>query len=163
MGTCPEETSDADVLRTVTVFVIEMVGGLRRSGTTAARWGKWGKTTSQPVAIPLLALATMVTIAGKIPLLGLTVTLVIEVMRRLRVSATIAGRRRLGNIPLTMRLVIEVMRRLRGSATIAGRRRIGNIPLLRLTMSLEIEMVRGLRVSATIAARRRLGNIPLTM
>jgi hypothetical protein len=49
--------ADFNVVISTVTLVFGMVGGLRGFGTIAPAWGKWGKTTSKPVAIPLLMLA----------------------------------------------------------------------------------------------------------
>jgi hypothetical protein len=140
---------------TITVlFVFEMVGGLRVSGTIAASWGKRGKTTSKPVAIPLLMLVTLIIVA-------VTMMVVLEMERRTRVSGRIATSWMIA-LALTMMFMVEMVRRLRVSGIIAASRRIVlAMTIIAVTMMFVVEMVRRLRVSGVIA--KSWGKIPLFM
>jgi hypothetical protein len=150
---------------TITVlFVFEMVGGLRVSGTIAASWGKRGKTTSKPVAIPLLMLVTLIIVA-------VTMMVVLEMERRTRVSGRIATSWMIA-LALTMMFMVEMVRRLRVSGVIA--KSWGKIPLFMIVAlvvivaeMLVLEMVGRVRVSGGIAAsgreRRKTASQPVAV
>jgi len=195
------------VVMVTVILVFEMVRGLRVSGIFAASWGKWGKTTSKPIAIPVFMLMAMLIVALTIVIavVVVTVILVIEMVRGLRVSGIFAaswGKRGkttskpvaipvfmfmamliialtivIAVVVVTVILVFEMVRRLRVSGIIAaswGKRRKTTsqpiaIPLLMtmlivpltvviavvvVTVILVFEMVRGSRVSGIIAASR---------
>ena len=112
-------TSWMIVLALTIMLVLKLVGRVRVSGGIAASGRKWRKTTSQPVAIPLLMFVALVVVT-------VVLALVFKVVRGLGViGITTAIGRKLGKIPLimlTLMLVLEVVRGLRVSVIISASR-----------------------------------------